>query len=497
MFKRNPFVATTERGRRTHADRAAIAAMTVTMSACVSLAPEYEQPPFPVSAGWPADAPDAGVRAASDTAWRDYYPDAQLQALIDQALAHNRDLQIAVQRVEEARALAGVRRADLFPTVSANASFARLRTPGGFLSPQPILGGAFDVGLLETGWEIDFWGRVRNLHDAALEEFLASDASRQAATVSLIEQVANGYVLLRAYDERLALTNATIASRAESLRIMQRRYDVGAISRFDLEQSKLLLQQAQALAAQLEQSRAGQVHALALLAGASSTQLFTPMRLDDSTVRGDLGAGLPAALLQNRPDIVAAEHQLRASHANIGAARAAFFPRISLTTSLGTSSAQLHGLFASGTGTWLFLPSVSLPIFDGGRNRANLDVAEARRNEAVARYQQAIQAAFRDVADALSAREWLTVQVGVARHTVASQTERARLAKLRYDNGATPFLEVLDAQRDLLAAQQQLVQTRGALLSSRVALYAALGGGALPQDAGSRAIEPASAVASP
>lgn len=457
------------------------AALTLALSGCVSLAPHYEQPPLPVPNAWPSDAPTAGAIPLPRMSWSDYFPDAQLQALIAEALEHNRDLRVAVQRVEEARATYGIQRADQFPTIAAGSTYARFRAPGGLLTGAPLVGSLYDVGLTESSWELDFWGRVRNLKDAALEDFLASDAARRAATVSLIAQVADSYLVLREYDERIALTRETIASRAESLRIFRRRFEVGAISRLDLTQSEILLQQAQTLAAQLEQSRATEAHALDLLVGAPARLAPAPQQLEDASVRSELGAGLPSDLLENRPDIVAAEHQLRAANANIGAARAAFFPRITLTSSTGTSSTELHNLFASGTGAWVFLPDLSLPVFDAGRNRSNLQLAQARRTEAVAQYEKTIQAAFRDVADALSAREWLTEQVQIARDTLASQTERARLARLRYDNGATPFLEVLDAQRDLLSAQQQLVQTRRALLSSRVALYAALGGGAPAQ----------------
>jgi outer membrane protein, multidrug efflux system len=466
--------------RRRQFLRTAVAALGMALSGCMSLAPHYERPSLPVPDAWPADAPDSGSASVALTTWRDYFPDPQLQALIEQALEHNRDLRIAVQRVEQARATYGIRQADQFPSVSAGAAYARLSTPGGLLSSQPSIASLYDVNLAASNWELDFWGRVRNIKDAALEQFLASDASRRAATLSLVGQVANSYLSLRQYDERIALTRETIASRAESLRIFRKRFEAGAISRLDLEQSVILLQQAEALDAQLEQSRAAEAHALELLVGAPPRLAPEPQPLDDASVRNDLGAGLPSALLENRPDVVAAEHQLRAANANIGAARAAFFPRITLTGSLGTSSTELRNLFAAGTGSWLFLPDLSLPLFDGGRNVAGLKLAQAQRNEAVAQYERSVQAAFRDVADALSAREWLTSQVRIARETLAAQSERARLARLRYDNGATPFLEVLDAQRDLLAAQQQLVQSRAMLLSSRVALYTALGGGALP-----------------
>jgi len=450
--------------------------LALTMGGCASLAPHYERPHLPVPEAYPADAPPAGPASAAQTDWRDYFADARLQALIQQALDHNRDLRIAAQRVEEARATYGIQRADQFPTISTGATYARFRAPGGLLTGAPLVASLYDIGLTQSSWELDFWGRVRSLKDAALEDFLASDASRRAMTLSLITQVADSYLTLRELDERIALTRETISSRTESLRIFRRRYQVGAISKLDLTQSEILLQQAETLGAQLQQSRASAAHALDLLVGAPADLQPAPESLDDASMLRELGAGLPADLLENRPDIVAAEHQLRAANANIGAARAAFFPRITLTSSLGTGSTELHSLFASGSLAWDFMPSISLPIFDGGRNRNNLELAQARSTEAVAQYEKTIQSAFRDVADALSDRQWLTDQVQTERDTLAAQTERARLARLRYDNGATPFLEVLDAQRDLLNAQQQLVQTRRALLSSRVALYSALGG---------------------
>jgi multidrug efflux system outer membrane protein len=441
---------------------------------CMSLAPPFQRPALPVPDAWPADAPADDTTSVRQIDWRSYFPDARLQILIEQALEHNRDLRIAVQRVEEARATYDIQRADALPTIAAGGAYAHFRAPGALLPTGTIEGNVYQVGLTESNWELDFWGRVRSLKDAALEQFLASDASRRAVAISLIANVADNYLVLREFDERIALAQATIVSRTESLRIFRRRYEVGAISRLDLRQSEILQQQAQTLIAQLEQSRASEAHALDLLVGVPSAVLPEP--LDDTSVWPELRAGLPSALLERRPDIVAAEHQLRAANANIGAARAAFFPRVTLTGTVGTVSTDLQGLFASGSGAWIFTPNVSLPIFDAGRNRSNLELARARQNEAVAQYEKAIQQAFRDVTDALSARQWLADQVRTERDTLAAQSDRARLVRLRYDSGATPFMEVLDAQRDLLNAQQQLVQTRRALLASRVALYAALGG---------------------
>jgi len=450
-----------------------------------SLAPRHETPPLPVASAYPADtrsqpgAMSAGPIAA-DIAWRDYFADPFLQELIAQAMENSRDLKSAVLRVAEARAAFGIQRADQFPTLAAGIDGSRVRTPAD-LSPtgRALIGSQYQVSVGLAAWELDFWGRVRNLKDAALETYLGTDEARRAATVGLIAQVADTYLGLRELEERIALAGQTIATREESYRIFSRRFEVGAISRMDLVQVETLLYQAQTLAAQLEQARAAQAHALTLLVGAPISPLPENVHVDDGAGLRDLRVGLPSDLLLQRPDIVAAEHQLRAAQANIGAARAAFFPRITLTGFFGTASAELDGLFHPGSRAWNFLPSLSLPIFDGGRNRAGLDLAEVRRDLAVANYEKTVQTAFREVSDALSARHWLVEQVRISQATLAAQAERARLAQLRYDNGGAPYFEVLDAQRDLLAAEQQLVQTRRALLSSRISLYAALGGGSM------------------
>jgi outer membrane protein, multidrug efflux system len=459
-----------------------------------SLAPDHQALPLPVAVVYPVDtgrqppAPDGTIAVA--IAWHEYFTDPYLQAVIEKALENNRDLRTAVLRVGEARAAYGIQRANQFPSVSANAYDSRERTPADLnTTGQVQTGSRYQVGLGLTTWELDFWGRVRSLKDAALENYLATDEARRAATLSLITQVANAYLTLRELDERSALARQTIASREESYRIFCRRYEVGAIARMDLVQVEVLLHQAQFLAAQLEQERAAQAHALTLLVGTSLALL--PAHFNDGAVAHDLHVGFPSEVLLQRPDIVAAEHQLRASHANIGAARAAFFPRITLTGSYGTASAELSGLFDSGSRTWSFLPSVSLPIFDAGQNRASLDLAKVRSEIAVVNYEKAVQTAFREVSDALSARQWLTEQVRIQQATLAAQTEREHLARLRYDNGSAPYFEVLDAQRDLLSVEQQLVQTRRALLSSRVSLYAALGGGS------QEFIEPPAAVSRP
>lgn len=462
------------------ARRAALAtglAATLALAGCASMAPPYAPPPLPVGAQYPETDP-AGAHAA-DIAWQAYFADARLQALIAQALASNRDIRIAALRVEEARAAYGIQRAEQFPTIALGASGSRARVPGDLsVTGRPMTSAQYQTGLNVSAWELDFWGRVRSLKDSALQTLLASDEARRAVGVALVAQVANGYLGLRELDERVALARATVDSRAESLRIFTRRFEVGSISKLDLTQVETLLSQALSLSAQLEQARAVQAHALAQLVGGPVDLTPDTRRFDDASVLQPLHAGLPSALLTQRPDLMAAEHQLRAAQANIGAARAAFFPTISLTAAYGTASAELSGLFDSGSGAWNFAPRLVLPIFDAGRIRANMDLAEVRRDVAVANYEKSVQGAFREVADALSNRRWLALQVDIGKTTLAAQSERARLAKLRYDNGAAPYLEVLDAQRDLLTVEQQLVQTRRALLSSQVSLYAALGGGA-------------------
>ncbi len=462
---------------------------TLLLTSCTSLAPSYTRPALPVAASYPtqpvysAENPamttSPAVSATIGTGWRTFFADPQLQVLIEQALANNRDLRIAVLRMEQARAAYGIQRADLFPGIVAQAGLDRSRVPGDLnLTQRPIVGSQYQVSLGLATWELDFWGRIRSLRDAALEDYLASDATRRAATISLIAQVAENYLEIREMDQRIALAQRTLATRQESYRIFSRRVAVGSTSRLDLTQVETLLIQAQALSAQLEQERDKRRNALQLLIGAEPNLPAASLQTDVTNAYPlpILDPGLPSTLLERRPDIVTAEHQLKAANANIGAARASFFPQISLTGSFGTASSELDGLFDSGSRAWTFSPSISLPLFDGGRRSNNLSLAEARRDTAIANYEKTVQEAFRDVADALSAQHWLDSQLNIANHALQVQRERARMSQLRYDSGAAPFLDVLDAQRDLLNAEQDLVQIRRAVLSSGVNLYTALGG---------------------
>jgi multidrug efflux system outer membrane protein len=446
------------------------------------MAPPYKRPAAPVAGAYPADAPPtAGEVVNASVDWRSVFVNADLQQLIEQALANSRDLRSAVLRVEEARALSGIQRADFFPDVAVVASQSRTRTPAN-LSPtgEANVTSAYQLSVGVISWELDFWGRIRSLNTAAIERYLATDASRRAFTVSLVGQVADAWLTQKELDRRLQFARRAVAVREETRRIFRRRVEEGATARFDLTQVEILVTQAQALDAQLEQARATNSHALSLLVGTPVELPPQPGALEEvpEPVRA-VAAGLPSELIEMRPDIIAAEHQLRAANANIGAARAAFFPQVTLTGNYGTASAELDDLFSAGTHAWSFAPSIVLPIFTGGRLRYNLDLSEVRSNLAVASYELTIQTAFRDVADALSASRWLTQQVSIQRNALTAATERARLAQLRYDTGSSAYLEVLEAERDLLDTEQALVQAEGAAQASRVGVFTAMGGGAL------------------
>ncbi|HLS80283.1 MAG TPA: efflux transporter outer membrane subunit [Steroidobacter sp.] len=461
--------------------RCALTVIALLMVGCGSMAPRYQPSSAPIPNDYPADAPRTSGQLGGTLEWRSVIADAELQRLIERALGNSRDLRVALLRVQEARALRGIQRADRFPNIAVNAAGDRGRTPADLsVLGRSTVSSAYQVTAGVATWELDFWGRVRNLDLAAIENYLAADAARRAFVVSLVAQVADAWLFQRELDRRLAIANSTLRSREESFRIFKRRFEVGASTQLELMQVETLLTQAQSLAVQLEQARATNRHAIDLLAG---EPIDLPLRTDtfdrDAEPVRAVSAGLPSDLLVQRPDVIAAEHQLRAAHANIGAARAAFFPRVTLTGNFGVASAQLDGLFESGSRAWTFTPFISLPIFTGGRLRSNLDLAEVRRDLAVANYELTIQTAFRDVADALSVHHWLGEQLRIQRNALRALTERSRLAQLRYDSGAASYLEVLDAQRDLLSAEQALVQLQSALQSSRVALFAALGGGTL------------------
>lgn len=447
-----------------------------------SLAPTYERPANPVQADFSAHgaaAPVTGQLSAADIGWRDFFGDARLQRLVSLALENNRDLRVAILNIEAARAQYGVTRADRFPTVGLNANGTRARTPGDLsVTRQATTSGQYAVNLGVTAFELDLFGRVRNLSEAALAQYLSTAEARATTQLSLVAQVANAYLNERAADEQLVIVGRTLEARQGSLDLIRLRYDNGVASELEFTQSNSLVQTARADLAIALRNRAQATNALVQLIGQPiPADLPAPVPLSQQRILADVPVGLTSDLIERRPDIRAAEQTLRGNNASIGAARAAFFPRISLTGSAGTSSSQLSGLFDSGSQAWSFMPQITLPIFDAGRNRANLTLAEVRRDISVARYEQTIQIAFREVADALDAKATFDDQIQAQQELVTTSQRGLDLSDLRYRNGVDNYLQLLDAQRTLFTAEQSLLQARLQRLNNLVELYKSLGGG--------------------
>ncbi|MEO8248200.1 MAG: efflux transporter outer membrane subunit, partial [Burkholderiales bacterium] len=410
----------------------------------------------------------------------------------------------AVLSIEQARAQYQIRRADLFPTlnVGANATRSPVATANGKLTTAS----SYNVGFLTNAWEIDFFGRIASLKEAALAQYLATEEGAKAAQISLIAGVANTWLALLADEELLEITKQTLDTRKESLRLAKLRFDNGASSELDFRQAESLTEAAMATLASLQRQRAIDENALAVLVGQPIDPRLGGMsvfgdRLSGAMALADVPAGLPSDLLVRRPDVLQAEQQLIAANANIGAARAAFFPRISLTAGFGTLSSELSGLFKGGSYLFTATPQALLPIFDAGRNEANLESAQVGRQIAVAQYEKAIQTAFREVADALAGRATLGEQLRAIQAQAKAEAVRFKLAEMRYKNGISSYLELLDAQRELFATRQAVVQIRLAQLQNRVLLYKALGGGwnneLLTADAASAPLTGSASAATP
>jgi NodT family efflux transporter outer membrane factor (OMF) lipoprotein len=450
---------------------ALLLALGAVLASGCSMIPKYERPAAPVAGEWQAPSASAGTPAA-DLPWQDFFGDAKLRRLIGLALANNRDLRVAVLNIEQARAQYDIRRADLFPT--AGVSVSGSRTPAAGANGKNT---TYTVGLGFSSWEIDLFGRIASLSQAALAQFLATEEGRKAAQISLVASVANTWLSVVADDELLRITGETLGTRAESLRLMQLRFDNGVASEIELRQSQSLVETARATLAQTTRQRALDLDALALLLGQPVPADFTIDATTASLSFPDVPAGTPSEVLTRRPDVRQAEEQLIAANANIGAARAAFFPHISLTAGLGKASPELSGLFKGGGWGFSVAPALLQPIFDAGRNRAGLASANVSRDIAVAQYERAIQSAFREVSDALAGRATFGEQVRAQSAVVEASAVTYRLTDLRYRNGVSSSLDLLDAQRSLFAAQQALVQTRLQALQNQVLLYRALGGG--------------------
>ncbi|HVU09336.1 MAG TPA: efflux transporter outer membrane subunit [Verrucomicrobiae bacterium] len=462
-----------------------LALVGMTISGC-TLAPQYERPAAPVSTNWPSASISGGnvsdnsaTNAVADIGWREFFRDPRLQKLIELSLTNNRDLQIAALNVEQSRAQYRIERAALFPDIDASGNYIRQRTSKNLLLPgEPVLGSQYSVSLGTTAYEVDLFGRIRSLKTAALENYFATEEARKSAQIALVAEVASQYLTERAFDEELEMTRDTLDAVQNSYNLIKASYDAGVGSELDLRSAESQVESAKASAALFEQQRDQARNALVLLVGAPlPNDLPPPQSLNEQDLLTDLPPGLPSDLLQRRPDIRAAEHELKSANANIGAARAAFFPAIKITADAGFSSAQLSSLFDAGSGMWLFNPQITLPIFEGGRNKANLDVAKISKLIEVANYEKTIQTAFREVADGLTAKKFLDEQLADQTALVKAEQRRYELADARYKNGVDNYLTALTAQQDLFTSQRNQIATQLLRLSNLISLYQALGGG--------------------
>ena len=465
------------------------------LSGCVSMAPKYRTPEPPVPKAWPEGpsykASAAAGPSARDLAWQDFYVDEGLRKVLSLALQNNRDLRIAALNTEKAGAYYRVQRSDLLPKINAFAQGSKQRLPTSIFGlNRAVVFEQDQAGVGISAWELDFFGRIRSLKNRALEQYLATEQAQDSARILLLAEVANVYLALATDQESLILAQKTLTSEEGSYKLVQRRFEVGASSELDACRAQVSVDAARSDVAAFTRAVAIDRNALDFLAGAPVPAVLLPASLASATPLKDITPGLPSEVLTRRPDILMAEHQLKAANADIGAARAAFFPRISLTTNVGAMGSELSGLFKSGSSTWTFAPQIVLPIFDTGARRANLKVARADRDIALAQYEKAIQAAFREVADALAQRGTLEDQLA-AQASLTQALERTHaLATARYTAGIDGYLSVLDAQRSLYAAQQGLIALRRARYGNLVTLYKVLGGG-WSQSGSSPAAQPA------
>jgi outer membrane protein, multidrug efflux system len=461
----------------------ACAAVVLSVLGACTLEPHYEQPPAPVPTGWTggtASLPPAPQ--APDIGWRDFFPDPTLQELISQALANNRDLRIASLNVQAAQAQYRIRGADLFPSIAVNAQEQAQRYPVGLIpGGTPARGQvvrAYEVSVGFTAYELDLFGRIRSLKHEALEQYLSTEQARRSLQLTLVAQVASAYFTLVADETILRETRETLESQALSYQLITHSLHAGATTALVAAQAATTVDTAQSNVAAYTRQAAQDRNTLMLLVGGPLPEGFVvPADLDAHALAVELGAGLPSEVLVRRPDVLAAEHQLVAANANIGAARAAFFPSITLTGSYGTASPQLSGLFKSGSEAWTFSPQISLPIFTGGANRASLDLAKIQKNVSIAQYEKTLQSAFKEVDDALAARHTLDEQLKAQQALLADATESNRLADMRFRSGVDSYLPALDAQRVLYAAQESLIGVELLRLQNLATLYKALGGG--------------------
>ncbi len=455
----------------------ALASLTF-LGGCASLAPKYERPAAPVPAQLGEAAAEAPAVPVADLGWQSFFADARLQQAIALALQNNRDLRIAALNIERARGLYGVQSADALPSVGVAAGENVQRVPGDLSTTgQPRVTRQYSATLGFSAYELDLFGRVRSLREASLQQVFATEAARRTTHIGLVSQVAGSWLTLAADRARLELAQATLKSQGDTLRLTERRHELGVSSDLDVQRARTTVETARADVARFAGQVQADLQALQLLLGAPLPPEAMPGTEATALAFASLPAGLGSEVLLQRPDVMQAERDLQAANATIGAARAAFFPRISLTASMGTASSSLSGLFGAGSGIWSFVPQLALPIFDNGRNRSNLQVAQADRDIRVAAYERSIQAAFREVADGLSQRQSLVEQLAAQRALEEAASRAQFLSQARFERGVDDFLSVLDAQRSLYAAQQGRISTALAQQLNAVTLYKALGGG--------------------
>ena len=453
------------------------------LSGC-TLAPRYERPDLPVDTAWPesarlTDEQQGAADAASNRLWREFFKDPAVVLLLETALANNRDLRLAILNIEKVRAQYWIQRADQLPTINASGSASnQYLNKAVSQRGEAGISRSYQASVGFTAFELDLFGRVRSLKESALEQYFATEEAARSAQVSLVAEVVSAYLNLTAQRELLALARSTYENRKESYDLTRRMFDMGLTSQLTVNQARTIVEEARVAAAEFEVRAAQAENMLVMLLGApipEGVKIAENMR--DIQMLPDLTPGLPSDLMQRRPDIIAAEHRLKSMNANIGAARANFFPTLSITSSIGTIAPQYHDLFSTGAGTWLFQPQAVLPIFDTGRNYATLKVAEADRDMAVTTYEKTIQTAFREVADALAQRANIGEQLEAQKALVEATEATYTLSQSRYEIGLDSFINVLDAQRSLFTAKQGMINTVLLRESNALNLYKALGGG--------------------
>ncbi|MEI6702906.1 MAG: efflux transporter outer membrane subunit [Deltaproteobacteria bacterium] len=451
---------------------------------CSAMSPKYSQPALPVPAEWPktdtsrTEAAKVDQKATAEIPWQEFIVDVKLQKLIALAIKNNRDLKVASLNIERSRALYQIQRNDLLPKVDATAGAGFQRIPADLsANGKSMTVEQYNIGLGISSYELDLFGRVRSLQEQALEQYLSTEHAQRSVQISLISQVAAAYLSLSADREHLKLARETLANQMEAYKLVKSRFDAGVSTLLALKQSQTTVDSARVDIAGFTTLVAQDANALALVVGAPVPEELLPDSLSENlSVLKDVTPGLPSEVLLKRPDILQAESQLKAANANIGAAEAAFFPRITLVSSVGFGSDELVGLFKGGAFAWSFAPRVSLPIFDGGTNKSNLKVSEVDRDIAVARYEKAIQTAFREVADALAQRATIDEQLAAQKSLAEATDENYRLSQARFEKGVDSYLSVLDSQRALYGAQQNLITVRLNRLAILVTLYKTLGG---------------------